>query len=327
MSIDLNALAAQLASQLAATPVPPREADPARPSGENPAIPEPPRGVRYSDGDVRLGDVLDHTLLRPDATLRDIERLCAEAREQRLYAVCVNSIWVPDAARLLRGSTVALATVIGFPFGATPSAIKAAETALAVQQGAREVDVVVPLGALRAARWDEVEADVAAVVEAAGDALVKVILESALLTPMELVKACAVARDGGADYVKTSTGFHAAGGASPETVALMRLAVGDSMGVKASGGVRDGAAALAMLAAGATRIGTSAGVAIADVRGPGPRRLSQLVAQAGDREPRRVAASGSGDGAAPVVSPDPLAGGDGAEGRAERPSGAPPMLY
>ena len=171
-------------------------------------------------------------------------------------------MWVADAAHLLRGGSVQLCTVVGFPFGASHADIKAAEATLAVRQGAQELDVVVALGALRAARWGDVERDVAAVVRAAGGALVKVVLEAALLAPMELVAACLVARDAGAHYVKTSTGFHAAGGATPETVALMRLAVGDAMGVKASGGVRDTRSAEAMLAAGATRIGASASVAI-----------------------------------------------------------------
>lgn len=288
MSIDLNALAAQLASQLAAAPVPLRKGgESSRPSA-GPQLLPPPRGVRFTVGDVRLGEVLDHTLLRPDATLADIERLCAEARDHRLASVCVNSIWVADAARLLRGSSVAVASVIGFPLGAVPSEVKATEAALAVRAGATELDLVVPLGALRAGLWDDVERDVAEVVATAGGALVKAIVESALLTPMALVKACLSVREGGADYVKTSTGFHSAGGATAETVALMRLALGDSMGVKASGGIRDGAAALAMLAAGATRIGTSAGAAIAEVTGPGPRRLSELVAEA---VPTRTAGS------------------------------------
>lgn len=281
MSIDLNALAAELASQLASAPAPERGSDAsnAAPPGEPPGQPITPRGVRFTSGEVRLGDFLDHTLLRPDATRLEIERLCAEAREHRLAAVCVNPVWVPTVSALLGGSGVAPSTVIGFPFGATPTEVKVAEASLAIRQGATELDVVVPLGALRAGEWDEVERDVAAVVAVAreGGTLVKVILESALLAPMQLVQGCLVARDGGADYVKTSTGFHAAGGARPETVSLMRLAVGDSLGVKASGGIRDAATALAMLAAGATRLGTSAGVALAEVRGPGPRSLSGLL--------------------------------------------------
>jgi len=279
VGIDLNALAAQLASQLATTPLPGRDAGGSRDDAPADELTPPPRGVLYTEGEVRLGDFVDHTLLRPDATLADVERLCGEALEHRLAAVCLNPVWVADAARLLRGSGVQLATVIGFPFGASHSDIKAAEALLAVRQGAHELDAVVPLGALRAGQWGEVERDVAAVVRGANGALVKVVLEAALLSPMELVAACLVARDAGAQYVKTSTGFHAAGGATVETVALMRLAVGDALGVKAAGGVRDGATALAMLAAGATRVGTSAGAAIADVRGPGPRRLRSLLAR------------------------------------------------
>ncbi|HEU4631889.1 MAG TPA: deoxyribose-phosphate aldolase [Gemmatimonadaceae bacterium] len=283
-SIDLNALAAQLASQLSTPAEAERPTGHAGPTGTTPvsgaeAILAPPRGVTFAPADARLGDFLDHTLLRPDATLPDVERLCAEALAHRLAAVCVNPVWVPDCARLLRGSAVRLVTVIGFPFGATRSEIKAAEAALAVQEGAQELDVVVPLGALRNGEWEVVERDMAAVVRAAEGALVKVVLESALLTPFELVTACLAARDAGADYVKTSTGFHTAGGATVETVALMRLAIGDTMGVKASGGIRDGATALAMLAAGATRIGTSAGPELAEVRGLGPRPLRELLSR------------------------------------------------
>jgi len=281
VSIDLNALAAELANQLAAAPTPTRDADAGTPraSGELAVIPPAPRGVRFTTGDVRLGDFLDHTLLRPEATRRDLERLCTEARERKLASVCVNPIWVPVVSELLSGSGVAPTTVVGFPLGATATDVKVAETTLAVRQGATEVDMVVSLGALRAGEWDEVEREVAAVVAAAtpGGALVKVILESALLAPMQLMQACIAVRDGGADYVKTSTGFHAAGGATPDAVALMRLAVGDSMGVKASGGIRDASTAFAMIAAGATRLGTSAGVELADARGPGPRTLASLL--------------------------------------------------
>lgn len=319
MSIDLNALAAQLASQLASAPVPPREVmEGGRAPGEPPMPSAPPRGVVFTQGEVRLGDFLDHTLLRPDATLADIEQLCAEAREHRLGAVCVNSVWVAEAAGLLRGSQVTLASVVGFPLGAVPSTVKAAEAALAVEQGAREVDVVVPLGALRAGRWDEVERDVAAVVAAAGGAVVKAIVESALLSPMALVKACLAVRDGGAHYVKTSTGFHSAGGATAETVAIMRMAVGDSMGVKASGGIRDGATALAMLAAGATRLGTSAGVAMAEVRGAGPRRLAELIA-----EPRAASHARSQAPVASPAAPEPARGERTSAALAPEPAAAP----
>ncbi|HEX5581254.1 MAG TPA: deoxyribose-phosphate aldolase [Gemmatimonadaceae bacterium] len=283
MGIDLNALAAQLADQLATAPYATREGEGTaqqRVPEESvlaPAAVEPPRGVRFCAEHARVGDYVDHTLLRPDATRAEIERLCAEALEHRFAAVCVNPAWVPACAQLLAGGEVQLATVVGFPLGATASAIKAAEAALAVREGAQELDMVVALGALRAGAWGEVERDIAAVVEAAEGALVKVILESAVLAPLEIVRACHAARDAGADYVKTSTGFHAAGGATAAAVALMRMAVGDTMGVKASGGVRDGATALAMFAAGATRIGTSAGVAMADDRGPGPRPIGALL--------------------------------------------------
>lgn len=302
MSIDLNALAAQLAQELATADYPRTAAD-AETAGAAEREPDAPPGVTFTTGEARVGDVVDHTLLRPDATLVEIERLCAEAREHRLAAVCVNPVWVPDCVRLLRGSDVRVATVIGFPFGATASIIKAAEAALAVSHGARELDTVVPLGALRAGHWDEVERDVAEVVGAAGEALVKVVLEAALLPPMALVRACHAVRDAGAHYVKTSTGFHAAGGATPETVALMRLAVGDALGVKASGGIRDGATALAMLAAGATRIGTTAGVAIADVRGPGVRSLGALVRSGGRAE------GGAAPAAPPAAAGSPATGG------------------
>jgi deoxyribose-phosphate aldolase len=282
VGIDLSALAAQLANQLAADPFAPQASDAPPPAGDptptaSVAVVPPPRGVRFVEGEARLGDFVDHTLLRPDATARDVERLCTEALEHRLGAVCVNPVWVPTCASLLEGSEVRIATVVGFPLGATASAIKAAEAALAVRQGAGEIDMTVSLGAARSGAWEEVEQDIAIVVHAIEGALVKVIVESAVLSPLELVRACFAARDAGAHYVKTSTGFHATGGATPAAVAIMRMAVGDAMGVKASGGVRDGAGAFALLAAGATRIGTSAGVAMANERGPGPRPLAALL--------------------------------------------------
>ncbi|HEY0972038.1 MAG TPA: deoxyribose-phosphate aldolase [Gemmatimonadales bacterium] len=281
MGIDLNALAAQLADQLATSSYDTREGDAAsRRAPEEPLLApvvEPPRGVRFCATDARVGDYVDHTLLRPDATRAEVERLCGEALEHRFAAVCVNPAWVAGSARLVAGSRVQVATVIGFPLGANASPMKAAEAALAVRQGAHELDMVVALGPLRAGEWGEVERDIETVVKAAEGALVKVIIESALLAPLEIVRACHAARDAGADYVKTSTGFHAAGGASAAAVALMRMAVGDTMGVKASGGIRDGAAAFAMFAAGATRIGTSAGVSMADERGPGPRPIGELL--------------------------------------------------
>ena len=279
VGIDLNALAAQLANQLATDRLPPR-ATPAE--GNAPPPEEPgaaPRGVVFVEGEARVGDVVDHTLLRPDAMAHEIERHCGEAVEHRLGAVCVNPAWVADCARMLRGTGVGVATVVGFPFGAAHVDVKAVEAGLAIRHGAAELDVVLSLGALKAGRWADVEAEVAAVVRAADGALVKVVLESALVAPMELVTACHVARDAGAHYVAASTGYHGGGGATAEAVALMRMAVGDAIGVKAGGGIADGATALLMLAAGATRIGTSAGVALAEVRGRGARPLRSLTAR------------------------------------------------
>jgi deoxyribose-phosphate aldolase len=169
-----------------------------------------------------------------------------------------------------------VATVVGFPLGASTSSVKAAEAAAAVDAGAGELDMVASLGAIKDADWEYVERDIRAVVDAADGALVKVIIESAILTPTEIVRACRAARDAGAHYVKTSTGMHPAGGATLSAVALMRMAVGDDLGVKASGGVRDCAAAFALIESGATRIGTSGGVALADCVGPAPKPVCEL---------------------------------------------------
>ena len=196
----------------------------------------------------------DHTLLKPEATDEQVAALCAEAEELGVYSVCVSPSRLP--LRPLHG--VVVCTVVGFPSGAHPTSVKAAEAEQAVRDGAREVDMVVDLGRVKAGDWDAVEADVAAVCRASGgDTLVKVILESAALTRSELVEACRASERGGAQYVKTSTGFHPSGGASVEAVRLMAETVGDRLGVKASGGIRDTATALAMLDAGATRLGLS----------------------------------------------------------------------
>lgn len=237
----------------------------------------PPPGVAYVRENARMADFIDHTLLKAEATAREIEQLCDEAREHRFATVCVNPVWVPLCARRLAGSTARVATVIGFPLGANTPTIKAAEAVQAVQDGASELDMVAAIGRIRSGEWAYVADDIAAVVSAAGNALVKVIIESATLTPVEVIKACALAREAGAHYVKTSTGFHPAGGATAEAIALMRLVVGDALGVKASGGVRDCGAALKMIAAGATRIGTSSGVAMAKCLGPGPLPLGELL--------------------------------------------------
>lgn len=214
------------------------------------------------DFDRDLARMIDHTLLKPDATRDEIEKLCQEALTYQFASVCVNPHWVPLAAQLLKGSPVKVCTVIGFPLGATSTAAKAFEAADAIAHGAQEVDMVLNIGALKSGDLDTVQQDIAAVVEAArGKALVKVILETGLLTRDEKITACRLAKAAGADFVKTSTGF-GHGGATVEDVALMRETVGPEMGVKASGGVRDAATARAMIQAGANRIGASAGVSI-----------------------------------------------------------------
>lgn len=209
--------------------------------------------------------MIDHTLLAPEATVERVQALCAEAQELGVGAVCVSPNQVTVAASALRGSAVGLASVIGFPSGAHRAEVKAAEAAAAVADGATELDMVVPLGAVVAGDWAVVEAHVRAVRDAAASPIVlKVIVESAVLDDAQLYRVCAVAVDAGADYVKTSTGFHPSGGASVEAVRRMRAAVGWDIGVKASGGIRDAATALAMIEAGATRIGASSSAAILD---------------------------------------------------------------
>lgn len=205
---------------------------------------------------------IDHTLLKPDATPEQIRRLCTEADENGFASVCVNPAYVPLAAELLKDSAVNVCTVIGFPLGMNATAIKAAEALKAVQDGADELDMVIQVGQLKSGNLAYVEDDIRAVVEASGGRLVKVIIETALLTDEEKVTACQLAQRAGADFVKTCTGF-SGGAASVHDIALMRKTVGPDMGVKASGGVRDYASAVALIEAGATRIGTSSGVAIA----------------------------------------------------------------
>jgi len=215
-----------------------------------------------SDG---LASLIDHTLLKPDATREEIERLCREAAQFCFASVCVNPNWVPVCRDLLRDTGVKVCTVIGFPFGAHLPDVKAYEAHRAVEQGAEEVDMVINIGALKSKDYALVEQDIHGVVQAVGrDTVVKVILETALLTRDEKVMGCSLAKAAGADYVKTSTGF-AGGGATVEDVRLMRETVGPEIGVKASGGIRTTEDVKAMVAAGATRIGASAGVKI--VRG------------------------------------------------------------
>lgn len=224
----------------------------------------------------RVADLIDHTLLKPEARAADVTQLCDEAREHRFAAVCVNPVWVERCAAQLRDSRVAVCTVVGFPLGASTPGTKAHETADAIARGATEVDMVAAIGRIKGGEWAAVEEDIRAVVEAAGTRLVKVIIESAALTEDEIVRACLLARAAGARFVKTSTGFHPSGGASEAAVRLMRLTVGDDLGVKASGGVRDCDTALRMIAAGATRIGTSNGVSLVTCLGPGPLKLADL---------------------------------------------------
>jgi deoxyribose-phosphate aldolase len=212
---------------------------------------------------VEVARRIDHTLLKPEATREQIEKLCAEARQYSFATVCVNPTWVAVCAAALHGSQSRVCTVAGFPLGATPPEVKAFEAARAVADGACEVDMVLNVGALKSADYRLVERDIAGVVEAcrAGGALSKVIIEAALLTDDEKVKACVLAKAAGADFVKTSTGF-GPGGATVADVALMRRVVGPEMGVKAAGGVRDLKQAQAMIEAGADRIGASVGVKI-----------------------------------------------------------------
>ena len=206
--------------------------------------------------------MIDHTLLKPEATKEQVRTLCEEAVKYGFHSVCVNSSFVYYCASLLKNTDVKVCTVIGFPLGAMSTAGKAAEAKAAVADGAGELDMVIHVGMIKSGDWDYVRQDIASVVEAAdGQALVKVILETCLLTDEEKEKACRICLEAGADYVKTSTGF-SSGGATVEDVALMRRTVGDKAGVKASGGIRTLADVKAMTRAGASRIGASAGIAI-----------------------------------------------------------------
>lgn len=210
---------------------------------------------------MELEKYIDHTYLKPDAQKKDIDKILKEAKQYHFASVCISPIWVAYAHKELEGSGVHVVTVIGFPEGATPTAVKAFETKQAIADGADEVDMVIPIGMLKDGQCDYVKEDIRSVVKAAGGKMTKVIIETCLLTDDEKVKACEIAKAAGADFVKTSTGF-SRGGATVEDVKLMRKAVGADMGVKASGGVANKAEAEAMIVAGATRIGTSHGVEI-----------------------------------------------------------------
>jgi deoxyribose-phosphate aldolase len=210
-----------------------------------------------------LARFIEHTLLKPDATVAEIDRLCSEAVEHGLRAVCVNPYWVRRAASMVDGSSVAVCVVAGFPFGASCGEVKAAEAALAVSEGAAEVDMVVNLGAVKSGDPAAVEADIEAVRASVRGAVLKVIIEAAALTGPELALVVGLAAAAGADLVKTSTGYHPAGGATLAQVSAMRAALaGRPLGIKASGGVRTVEFARELIAAGATRLGTSSGVAL-----------------------------------------------------------------
>jgi deoxyribose-phosphate aldolase len=212
--------------------------------------------------DLKLAALIDHTLLKPEATEEEVVKLCAEAREYHFCSVCVNTSWVSRCRDLLRGSGVKVCCVVGFPLGAMDSRSKAYETREAIANGADEIDMVVNIGALKSKDYAAVEKDIRSVVQAARTKVTKVILETGLLTDEEKVIACQLAKKANATFVKTSTGFVKGSIATAEDIALMRRTVGPRMGVKASGGVRSLADAQKMIAAGATRIGASSGVAI-----------------------------------------------------------------
>ncbi len=205
--------------------------------------------------------MFDHTLLKADATRAQVEKICDEALEYRFASVCVNSYYTKFVAEKLAGSGVKTCTVVGFPLGQMSTKAKAAETEIAVADGAEEIDMVINVGALKEGSYDIVSEDIKAVKAACKGALLKVIIETCLLTEEEKIKACELSRAAGADFVKTSTGF-STGGATAEDVALMRKTVGEALGVKASGGIRNKETAESMVAAGANRLGTSATIAI-----------------------------------------------------------------
>ncbi len=211
-----------------------------------------------------IASMIDHTLLKPETTREMIETLCNEAKKYEFAAVCVNPYYVKMAKELLKGSKVKVATVIGFPLGANTKEVKALETKAAIEDGADEVDMVINIGAMKNKDYDIVREDIKAVVEAAKDkAIVKVIIETCLLTDEEKVKACELSKEAHADFVKTSTGF-STGGATVDDVKLMKKTIGDSLKIKASGGIRDYETAKAMIEAGASRIGASASVKIVE---------------------------------------------------------------
>jgi deoxyribose-phosphate aldolase len=210
---------------------------------------------------MNLASYIDHTILKAETTSKDVERLCREAIENKFAAVCVNPCFVPIAAKILKGSGVGLATVIGFPLGASTTAVKMAEAMDAISNGATEIDMVMAIGLMKEGNFKAVSDDIRGVVSAAKGKTVKVIIETCYLTPEQITHASLIAADAGAHYVKTSTGFGTRG-ASVEDVKLIKKAVGDRVKIKASGGIKTKEQALAMIEAGASRIGTSSGVLI-----------------------------------------------------------------
>jgi deoxyribose-phosphate aldolase len=217
-----------------------------------------------SSNNNSIASMIDHTLLKPEATLEQVRKLCQEAIEYKFASVCVNSGFIPEVAKMLRGSGVKACSVVGFPLGAMSPRAKAEETRDVIENGASEVDTVINVGAVKSGNWDLVKQDIEAVVNAAkGKAIVKVIIEACLLTDEEKVKVCTIAKLAGADFVKTSTGF-STGGATAADVRLMRQTVGPTMGVKASGGIRTYEDAVNMINAGASRIGASASISIVE---------------------------------------------------------------
>ena len=219
--------------------------------------------------DKELAELIDHTLLKPEATPDDIRQLAQEADTYGFCSICVLPIYVTLAAEILKNSKVNICTVIGFPLGATETKIKALETELAIEQGANEIDMVIQIGSLKSGQLEQVKSDIATVVNAARGKIVKVILETCLLNSEEKITACRLAVDAGCDFIKTSTGFSSAG-ATLEDIRLIRETVGQDMGIKASGGIKDYETASNMIMAGATRLGTSSGLTIIGAVNNGP---------------------------------------------------------
>jgi deoxyribose-phosphate aldolase len=232
-----------------------------------------------------IGAFIDHTLLKPEATPTEIDHAADTGKQFGTASVCINGRWVARVRQRLAGSPVKTCAVIAFPLGAMVSTIKVEEARRAIGDGADELDMVMSIGEAKAGNWDEVAKDIAAVIAGAGRIPVKVILETALLTPAEIVQACLVAIDVGAQFVKTSSGFHGAGGATEPVVRLMRRTVGTRAGVKASGGVRSSEMALRFLEAGANRLGASATAEMSAIVGPGAPPLTDLFAKLPDPAP------------------------------------------